>query len=110
MRNDTKLPTRYNDAPCILNALARLERDARGTGLTGPGRALQLGTQTATVVVQGVRSGLVAGRLGVTASRTGQGLSVAGKVLGGVGAGLAVGVAIYGWSSRKPNQKLVWAA
>ncbi|CAK9058818.1 Small G protein signaling modulator 3 (RUN and TBC1 domain-containing protein 3) [Durusdinium trenchii] len=34
-------------------------------------------------------------------------LALAGRLLGGLGAGLAVGVAAHGWSTTKPMQKLV---
>eukprot|EP00931_Biecheleriopsis_adriatica_P073683 TRINITY_DN47922_c0_g1_i1.p1 TRINITY_DN47922_c0_g1~~TRINITY_DN47922_c0_g1_i1.p1 ORF type:complete len:896 (+),score=205.69 TRINITY_DN47922_c0_g1_i1:39-2726(+) len=64
-------------------------------------RALSLGAQTASVLA--VRSARA-----VTITRAGaQSLSVAGKVFGGMGAGLALGVAIHGWSTTKPTQKLV---
>jgi len=63
-------------------------------------QALTLGTQSATLAV--VRAGRV-----VAATRAGHGLSIAGKVLGGVGAGLAIGVALHGWSTLKPTQKMV---
>jgi len=45
----------------------------------------------------------------VMATRAGaQGVAnTVGKVLGGVGAGLAVGIAIHGWSTSTPNQKMV---
>lgn len=42
-------------------------------------------------------------------TRAGQGTAAAGRVLGGVGAGLAIGVAIHGWSTTKPTQKLIRA-
>jgi len=73
---------------------------------TQNGRAMALGGQTASLAVLAVKGGVRAGRA-VALTRAGQGISAAGKVLGGVGAGLAVGVAVHGWSTLKPNQKMV---
>eukprot|EP00929_Paragymnodinium_shiwhaense_P067508 TRINITY_DN33970_c0_g1_i1.p1 TRINITY_DN33970_c0_g1~~TRINITY_DN33970_c0_g1_i1.p1 ORF type:complete len:978 (-),score=210.18 TRINITY_DN33970_c0_g1_i1:100-3033(-) len=67
------------------------------------GSALAAGTQMAGLAVRG---SVKAGRLAAF-TRAGYGASVAGRMLGGVAAGLAVGVAIHGWSTLKPTQKMV---
>ena len=41
-----------------------------------------------------------------TAKAGAQSLALAGRLLGGLGAGLAVGVAAHGWSTTKPMQTL----
>lgn len=87
-----------------LRSAAPARRRARR--LTARSPMFALGAQGAELVMAtiGVRMGV---RVSASMSYVGQGFSLAGRVLGGVGAGIAVGVAIHGWSTSKPNQKMV---
>ncbi|CAE7504222.1 tbc-6, partial [Symbiodinium pilosum] len=83
---------------CALSSAAARRRSSprRHTG-----RALAVYTQTANLML--VRSAKY-----VTLTQAGtETMLIAGRVLGGLGAGLAVGVAVHGWSTTKPMQKLV---
>eukprot|EP00930_Biecheleria_cincta_P043709 TRINITY_DN29998_c0_g1_i1.p1 TRINITY_DN29998_c0_g1~~TRINITY_DN29998_c0_g1_i1.p1 ORF type:complete len:906 (+),score=175.51 TRINITY_DN29998_c0_g1_i1:23-2740(+) len=82
-------------------AISKMRLHRSSPGRRRAGTALSLGVQTASLVA--VRSARA-----VAMTRAGaEGLSVVGKVFGGLGAGLAVGVAIHGWSTLKPTQKMV---
>lgn len=84
---------------CVLaKAAARQQRLGR---TAQAGTALAAYAQTANLVL--VRSAKY-----MALSQAGaESLALAGRVLGGLGAGIAVGVAAHGWSTTKPLQRLV---
>eukprot|EP00927_Polykrikos_kofoidii_P047543 TRINITY_DN41759_c0_g1_i1.p1 TRINITY_DN41759_c0_g1~~TRINITY_DN41759_c0_g1_i1.p1 ORF type:complete len:1283 (+),score=164.96 TRINITY_DN41759_c0_g1_i1:113-3961(+) len=82
-----------------LAVTSRAEGRSRAIGST-----LAVSTQMASVAVRG---SVRASHLAAATRVGGQSTALAGQVLGGLGAGLAVGVAIYGWSRLKPNQTMV---
>jgi len=71
----------------------------------GGASAMAIGAHSARIGAAVARGA----KLGRTAfiARAGQGFNAASKVLGGVGAGLAVGIAVHGWSTATPSQKMV---
>ncbi|CAJ1331370.1 unnamed protein product, partial [Effrenium voratum] len=81
--------------------LARAAAAAKQRQTAPKAAALAAYAQTANLVL--VRSAKY-----IALSQAGaEGVALAGRLLGGVGAGLAVGVAVHGWSTLKPMQKLV---
>ncbi|CAK9102919.1 unnamed protein product [Durusdinium trenchii] len=84
-------------------ALAKAVQRQRGASRGGAAAttALAAYAQTANLVLLRSAKYIALSQAGA------ESLALAGRLLGGLGAGLAVGVAAHGWSTTKPMQKLV---
>jgi len=71
------------------------------------GSSVAVGFQTAKIAEVALTTASRFSRSVTLARAPLSGVSVAGAIVGGVGAGLAVGVAIHGWATKKPNHKMV---